>query len=223
MQQAHFMRAWVSAELDGRYAVAMEDHIKATKLTERLNNTGVLAAYAVHGVPILPIDKQLDAASLLQPRLRLKQILADRRCAENPCRARNTVLPLPMSHWSCRRAGSSRCRGPVSPYRLRVGVPSLFLPCKLSLIEMYRRRSYFEILGLSEDKFVVQLYQLLAAKNKVQHWRRAVERAQADFKKHDKDDNMTDHVVVHLHPFDSRDECVKSRRYAVPSRCPPGV
>jgi len=94
-------------------------------------------------------------------------------------------------------------------------------PCKLSLIEIYRRRAggrrYFEILGLSEnDEFVLHLYKLLGAKNHVQYCRRAVERAQAGLKKHGKDDATTDHVTVHLHPFDSRDECVKSKRYATP-------
>lgn len=84
MQQAYFMFTWVSAVLDGRYALAMEFHRKAAKLTERLNNTGVLAAYSVPGVAMMPIDNLEDAASMLQPRLQLKQFLADRRCAEKP-------------------------------------------------------------------------------------------------------------------------------------------
>lgn len=61
---------------------------------------------------------------------------------------------------------------------------------------------------------MVELYRLLVAKNAVRYSKRAVERAQANLKMHGKVDDMTDLVVVHLHPFDSRDECVKSKRYA---------
>ena len=117
MQQAHFMLAWVSATLDGRYAVAMEDHKKAAKLTERLNHTGVLAAYAVPDVPMVPMDKLQDAAATLLPSKRLKQLLTDRRCAlRNPLPGvRGVQQPLHQCTLACRRADSSPCRVCVSP------------------------------------------------------------------------------------------------------------
>jgi hypothetical protein len=65
------------------------------------------------------------------------------------------------------------------------------------------------VLGLAEDeKFGELLYRLLVSKNEVKYYARYVERQQADLKKR-KHSDTSDHIVVHLSPFDSRDERVR--------------